>query len=78
MTDRGSVLPPSPSLPRKGEGNRVARFFRRGPWENLAVVLIGLGIVMLMQPYVMALFTWSFVTILVGTAMFVIVSHFPE
>jgi 4-hydroxybenzoate polyprenyltransferase len=56
----------------------VARFFRRGPWENLAVVLIGLGIVMLMQPYVMTLFTWSFVTILVGTAMFVIVSHFPE
>ena len=41
-------------------------------------MLIGLGIVMLMQPYVMTLFTWSFVTILVGTAMFVIVSHFPE
>ena len=77
MSDRGSVLPPSPSLPRKG-GEGLARFFRRGPWENLAVVLIGLGIVMLMQPYVMALFTWSFVTILVGTAMFVIVSHFPE
>ena len=58
--------------------SNLARFFRRGPWENLAVVLIGLGIVMLMQPYVMTLFTWSFVTILVGTAMFVIVSHFPE
>jgi hypothetical protein len=56
----------------------AARFFRRGPWENAAVVLIALGIVMLMQPYSMALFTWSFVTILVGTAMFVVVSHFPE
>jgi hypothetical protein len=53
-------------------------FFRRGPWENVAVILIGLGIVMLMQPYAMVLFTWSFVTILIGTATFVIVSHFPE
>ena len=77
MSDRGSALPPSPSLPRKG-GEGAHRFFRRGPWENFAVTLIGLGIVMLMQPYVMALFTWSFVTILIGTAMFVIVSHFSE
>ncbi len=56
----------------------AARYFRRGPWENTAVALIGLGILMLMQPFAMALFTWSFVTILAGTAMFVIVSHFPE
>ena len=79
MTDSGgsSVPPLSPSLPRKG-GEGVARFFRRGPWENAAVALIGLGIVMLMQPYAMILYTLSFVTILAGTAMFVIVSHFPE
>jgi hypothetical protein len=70
------ILPPSPSLPRTG--GEWARYFRRGPWENVAVGLIGIGIVMLMQPYWMALFTWSFVTILAGTAMFVIVSHFPE
>ena len=56
----------------------MTRYFRRGPWENFAVVLIGLGIVMLMQPYSMTLFTWSFLTVLAGTAMFVIVSHFPE
>jgi hypothetical protein len=73
---RSSALPPSPSLPHKG--GEWPRYFRRGPWENAAVALIGLGIVMLMQPFAMALFTWSFVTILVGTAMFVIVSHFPE
>jgi hypothetical protein len=56
----------------------AARYFRRGPWENAAVIFIALGILMLMQPYSMALFTWSFVTILFGTAMFVIVSHFHE
>ena len=56
----------------------AARYFRRGPWENVAVGLIGLGILMLMQPFALIFFTWSFVTILAGTAMFVIVSHFPE
>ena len=55
-----------------------ARFFRRGPWENAAIVLIALGILMLMQPFALTLFTWSFVTILAGTVLFVIVSHFPE
>ena len=52
--------------------------FRRGPWEALATVLIMLGVFMLMQPFVMWAFTYSFVTTLLGTIMFVIVSHFPE
>jgi hypothetical protein len=52
--------------------------FRRGPWEMLATVLIALGVVMLMQPFALQLFTWSFVTILAGTVMFIVVSHFPE
>ena len=52
--------------------------FRRGPWEMLASILIGLGVVMLMQPFVLWAFTYSFITTLVGTVMFIIVSHFPE
>jgi hypothetical protein len=51
---------------------------RRGPWEMLATCLIGLGVVMLMQPFFLWAFTWSFVVTLVGTVMFIIVSHFPE
>ncbi|HEX9856772.1 MAG TPA: hypothetical protein VGA75_00330 [Paracoccaceae bacterium] len=51
---------------------------RRGPWEMLATILIALGVVMLMQPFVIWAFTWSFVTTLAGTVMFIIVSHFPE
>ena len=54
------------------------RIFRRGPWENTATVLIAAGVVMLMQPYFMPLFTYSFAVILVGTVGGVIVSHFPE
>ena len=56
----------------------LARFFRRGPWENAATILIAAGVVMLMQPLSMTLFTYSFVTILTGTVGFVVVSHFPE
>ena len=56
---------------------RLARF-RRGPWEMVASVLIALGVVMLMQPFVLTLYTWSFLVTLIGTVMFIIVSHFPE
>jgi hypothetical protein len=53
-------------------------FFRRGPWEAGAIVLIGIGVVMLMQPFSLSLYGYSFVTILAGTLGFVIVSHFPD
>ncbi len=56
----------------------LRRLFRRGPWEALATVLIAAGVVMLMQPYFMVLYTYSFSVILVGTIGFVIASHFPE
>ncbi len=51
---------------------------RRGPWEMLATILIVTGVVMLMQPFVLVLYTYSFIVTLVGTVMFIIVSHFPE
>ncbi|TWB94871.1 hypothetical protein FBZ93_109311 [Bradyrhizobium macuxiense] len=56
----------------------VARWFRRGPWEAVAMSLIGGGIIMLVQPLSIDLYSYSFVTILAGTVGFVIVSHFPE
>ncbi len=51
---------------------------RRGPWEMLATILIALGVVMLMQPFLLWAYTWSFLVTLIGTVMFIIVSHFPE
>jgi hypothetical protein len=54
------------------------RPFRRGPWEALATALIAAGVVMLMQPVSLAAYGWSFTVILTGTAMFVVVSHFPD
>lgn len=52
--------------------------FRRGPWEMVATILIALGVFMLMQPFVMWAFTYSFIVTLIGTVMFIVVSHFPE
>jgi hypothetical protein len=54
------------------------RLFVRGPWEMAASVLIGVGVVMLMQPFSLTLYSWSFVVTLTGTVMFIVVSHFPE
>ena len=51
---------------------------RRGPWEMLATILIALGVFMLMQPFALIMFTYSFVVTLIGTVMFIITSHFPE
>jgi hypothetical protein len=56
----------------------LAAYFRRKPWENGATALIALGVFMLMQPFSLWLYGWSFAAILVGTVGFVIVSHFPE
>ena len=51
---------------------------RRGPWEMVASVLIGVGVVMLMQPWLLIAYSYSFIVTLTGTVMFIIVSHFPE
>jgi hypothetical protein len=57
---------------------RLSRCFRRGPWEAGAMILIGGGIIMLVQPWSIDLYSYSFVTILAGSLGFSVVSHFPE
>lgn len=56
----------------------AARIFVRGPWEMAATVLIALGVFMLMQPFALVAYTYSFIVTLIGTVMFIVVSHFPE
>jgi hypothetical protein len=56
----------------------MRRCFRRKYWENAATAVIGLGVVMLMQPYSMTLYSYSFVTLLAGTALFTVATKFPE
>ena len=54
------------------------RWLRRGPWEMTATIIIAIGVVMLMQPFWLPLFTYSLITILTGTIMFIVVSHFRD
>jgi len=51
---------------------------RRGAWEMVASIIIAIGVVMLMQPFLLWLYTWSFIVTLTGALLFVIVSHFKE
>ena len=60
------------------EKSLMRKIFRRVYWENLSTVLILLGVFMLLQPFVMWMYTYSFIVILVGTIGFVITSHFPD
>ena len=46
--------------------------------ENLSMVIILIGVFMLLQPFHMILYSYSFIVILVGTIGFVITSHFPD
>ena len=54
------------------------RWLRRGPLEMAAALVIALGIAMMLQPFALVLYTWSFVTTLVGVTLFTIVSKFPR
>ena len=56
----------------------TSRFFRRGPWEAATTVTIGAGILMMMQPFALVLYTYSFLVILLGTVGFMVASHLPE
>ena len=63
---------------RKMQASVLRRLFRRGPWENAATAFIALGVVALCQPWSIDLYSYSFLMILVGTFMFIIVTKFPD
>ena len=64
--------------PQSAPKKRWPRWARRSLMENVAVGLMALGILMLVQPFSIALYGWSFTVVLVGTLMFTVVSKFPE
>ena len=68
---------PAPPVPPRAP-SRWPRRLRRGPMEMAACVVIALGIFMMLQPFAMVLYTYSFVTTLAGVVMFTIVSKFPR
>ncbi|WP_439404953.1 hypothetical protein ACNJX9_26365 [Bradyrhizobium sp. DASA03076] len=65
----------TPSIAPRGLADRM---LRRGPLEAVATAMIAAGVVMLMQPFSLTLYSWSFATTLFGTVMFTIVSKVRE
>ena len=74
--------PPKGVRAGSGAAQRSARrwptWLRRGRMEMAACIVIALGIGMMLQPFALILYTWSFVTTLAGVAMFTVVSKFPQ
>jgi len=62
----------------QGRGRARRRWLRRGPLENVAIGIIAAGVLMMLQPFWIVLYTWSFLTTLAGTVAFTIVSKFPD
>jgi energy-converting hydrogenase Eha subunit C len=56
----------------------IGKVLRRGPLEAIAMAIIAAGVVMLMQPFFLVLYSWSFASTLFGTVMFIIVSKVEE
>jgi hypothetical protein len=69
------TLDANSSVPRRGFLDGI---LRRGPLEAVATLIIAAGVVMLMQPFSLTLYSWSFATTLFGTVMFTIVSKVRE
>jgi hypothetical protein len=68
----------APGATGQSKGSNWPYWLRRNTLELVACAVIGLGILMLLQPFALVLYTWSFVTMLAGTVMFMVVSKFPE
>ncbi|MFN0183141.1 MAG: hypothetical protein ACKVQR_04900 [Aquabacterium sp.] len=64
--------------PSRQTAPRDKRISPRAVAENVATGLIACGVIMLMQPVSLTLYSWSFAVTLTGTLLFVIGSKFPE
>jgi hypothetical protein len=53
-------------------------WLRRAAWEPVTLAMIGLGLVMLMQPFAKVLFSYSFIVLLAGVIGYSIAGKLPE
>jgi hypothetical protein len=69
---------PMNSLPKPMPARLPRRVSPRALAENTATALIACGVIMLMQPVSLTLYSWSFAVTLAGTILFIVGSKFPE
>ena len=53
------------------------RLLHRAHWERAAMALIGAGLVMLMQPWSLDVFSWGFTVLLAGVVGYSIAGKLP-
>jgi hypothetical protein len=56
----------------------LRRWFRRGPWETTTIALIGLGLLMLMQPWSIEIYSHSFIVLLAGVLGYTVAVKLPQ
>ena len=56
----------------------ASRWIRRGLWEPLFAILIGLGLVMLMQPWSIQVYGYSFSVLLLGVLGYSVAGKLPK
>ena len=55
-----------------------ARWLRRTPWERGTAALIGAGLVMLMQPWSIEVYSYAFTVLLAGVIGYSIAGKLPH
>jgi hypothetical protein len=63
------------TTPERGPARQPSRKRRL---ERIAMAIMALGALMMFQPLALAIYSYSFIVILIGTAMFIVVSHFAD
>ena len=53
-------------------------WLRRGPWETATITLIGTGLLMLMQPWSIEIYSHSFIVLLAGVLGYTVAVKLPE
>jgi hypothetical protein len=56
----------------------MKKYFRRTHWERATTALIGLGLVMLMQPWSIGVYSYSFTVLLAGVLGYTIAGKLPQ
>ena len=68
----------APATPSTNDrAGRLQRLFRRGVWERASMTLIAAGALLLMQPFSLDLFSYSFVVLLAGVIGYSIAGKLP-
>jgi hypothetical protein len=68
----------APTIPAPQESSMFRRVLARGIWERVSITLILAGAVMLMQPFWLDVFSYSFVVLLAGVIGYSIAGKLPD